>query len=174
MQTSQIPEDMGSTTEVEDVNLVELDSSIVELKEGQFAVRYDGDYGFDGFIDQGGSSSDGEVITYLADNLLSGLNLSDLLGSIWGTILSAFLTDPLVAMLMRMEGISNFSSWPDIFTVVLPGIIVTALFWLFAWFASGKIRKSPMTSLRGRRLIFQIHNIVKWGRNKYDLSDISN
>lgn len=70
-----------------------------------------------------------------------------LLGSIMGTILSAFLTDPLVAMLMRMEGISNFSARPDIFTVVLPGIIVTVLFWLFAWFASGKIRKSPMTSL---------------------------
>ena len=80
MQTSQIPEDMGSAAEVEDVNLVELDSSIVELEEGLFAVRYDGDYGFDGFIDQGGASSDGEVIAYLADHLLSGLNLGDLLG----------------------------------------------------------------------------------------------
>ena len=62
-----------------------------------------------------------------------------LLGSILGTILSALLTDPLVAMLMRMEGISNFSSRPDTFTAVLPGIIVTVLFWLFAWLASGKI-----------------------------------
>ena len=34
MQTPKIPEDMGSATEVEDVNLVELDSSIVELEEG--------------------------------------------------------------------------------------------------------------------------------------------
>ena len=84
MQTSQILEDMGSATEVEDVNLVELDSSIVELEEGLFAVRYDGDYGFDGFIDQGGASSDGEVIAYLADNLLSGLNLGDLLGGVFG------------------------------------------------------------------------------------------
>lgn len=84
MQTSQIPEDMGSAAEVEDVNLVELDSSIVELEEGLFAVRYDGDYGFDGFIDQGGASSDGEVIAYLADHLLSGLNLGDLLGGVFG------------------------------------------------------------------------------------------
>ena len=84
MQTSQIPEHKDSATEVEDVNLVEPDSSIVELEEGLFAVRYNGDYGFDGFIDQGGASSDGEVITYLADNLLSGLNLGDLLGGVFG------------------------------------------------------------------------------------------
>lgn len=84
MQTSQIPEDMGSATELENVNLVELDSSIVELEKGLFAVRYDGDYGFDGFIAGGGASSDGEVITYLADNLLSGLNLGDLLGGVFG------------------------------------------------------------------------------------------
>lgn len=37
MQTSQIPENMGSATEVEDVNLVELDSSIVGLEEGLLA-----------------------------------------------------------------------------------------------------------------------------------------
>ena len=70
-----------------------------------------------------------------------------LLGSILGTILSAFLTDPLVAMLMRMEGISNFSSQPSIFTVVLPEIVVIVLFLLFSYLAAGKIRKSPMTSL---------------------------
>lgn len=70
-----------------------------------------------------------------------------LLGSIWGTILSAFLTDPLVAVIMRMEGISNFSSHPDIFNVVLPGIIVTVLFFLFAYLAAGKIGKTPLAIL---------------------------
>ena len=40
MQTSQIPEHKDSATEVEDVNLVEPDSSIFELEEGLFAVRY--------------------------------------------------------------------------------------------------------------------------------------
>lgn len=70
-----------------------------------------------------------------------------LLGSILGTILSVFLTDPLVAVLMRMEGISNFSSQPGIFTVVLPGIIVSVLFLLFAYLAAGRIGKTPLASL---------------------------
>ena len=73
--------------------------------------------------------------------------MTALLGSALGTILSAFLTDPLVAVLMRMEGISNFSSRPDIFTIVLPGMIVTVLFLLFAYLAAGKIRKSSFASL---------------------------
>lgn len=70
-----------------------------------------------------------------------------LLGSTLGTILSAFLTDPLVAMLMRMEGISNFSSQPDIFTAVLPGIVVIVLFLLFAYSAAGKIGKTSLALL---------------------------
>lgn len=70
-----------------------------------------------------------------------------LLGSILGTIFSAFLTDPLVAVLMRMEGISNFSAQPGSFTVLLPGIVVIMLFLLFAYFAAGKIRKTPLASL---------------------------
>lgn len=70
-----------------------------------------------------------------------------LLGSTLGTILSAFLTAPLVAMLMRMEGISNFSSQPDIFTAVLPGIVVIVLFLLFAYSAAGKIGKTSLASL---------------------------
>ena len=70
-----------------------------------------------------------------------------LLGSTLGTILSAFLTNPLVAMLMRMEGISNFSSQPDIFTAALPGIVVIVLFLLFAYSAAGKIGKTSLASL---------------------------
>ena len=72
-----------------------------------------------------------------------------LLGSILGTILSNFLTDPLAGMLMRLEGISNFSSHPAVFTVVLPGIIVDTLFILFAYLAAGKIRKTLLDSLTG-------------------------
>lgn len=70
-----------------------------------------------------------------------------LLGSILGTILSALLTDPLVAALMRMEGISNFSSQPDIFSILLPGIVVIALFLLFADLAAGGIGKAPLAAL---------------------------
>ena len=70
-----------------------------------------------------------------------------LLGSILGIIFSAFLTDPLVAVLMRMEGISNFSSQPGIFTVLLPGIVVMVLFLLFAYLAAGRIGKASLASL---------------------------
>lgn len=73
--------------------------------------------------------------------------VSALLGSILGITLSAFLTDPLVAVLMRMEGISNFSSRPGILTMLLPAIVVIALFLLFAYLAAGKIGKAPLASL---------------------------
>ena len=70
-----------------------------------------------------------------------------LLGSVGGTLLGAFLTDPLVALLMRMEGISNFASHPGLLTALLPGLVVTALFLLFAYGSAGKIRKEPLVSL---------------------------
>ena len=70
-----------------------------------------------------------------------------LLGSFLGTIFSAFLTDPLVAVLMRLEGISYFSSRPGIFTILLPGAVVVIWFLLFAYLAAGRIRRTPLTSL---------------------------
>ena len=71
------------------------------------------------------------------------------LGSILGTVLSAFLTDPLVAVLMRMEGISNFSSRPGIAVVLLPGAIVVLAFVLFAYLAAKRINMIPLTVLAG-------------------------
>ncbi len=68
----------------ENINLISPDSKIAELENGFSAVRYDGDYGFDEFLAGGGASSDGEVVQYLAENLLSDLNLGDLLGGIFG------------------------------------------------------------------------------------------
>lgn len=68
----------------EQENSITLTSEIVELEDGFSAVRYDGDYGFDDFLASGGASSDGEVVEYLANNLLSDLNLGDLLGGIFG------------------------------------------------------------------------------------------
>ena len=68
----------------ENINLVSPTLEIVELEDGFSTVRYDGDYGFDGFLAGGGASSDEEVIEYLAGNLLSGLNLGDLPGGIFG------------------------------------------------------------------------------------------
>lgn len=68
----------------ERVNRITPTSEIQELEEGLSAVRYDGDSGFDEFLAQGGASSDREVVEYLANHLLSGTDLGDLLGGIFG------------------------------------------------------------------------------------------
>lgn len=52
-----------------------LNSEIRELESGLSAVKYEGDYGFDAFLSAGGASSDREVIGFLAENLLSGMNI---------------------------------------------------------------------------------------------------
>ena len=41
-------------------------ADVEELEPGLSMVRYEGDYGFDGFLDQGGAASDDEVIDYLS------------------------------------------------------------------------------------------------------------
>lgn len=74
----------GSEAQEEQKNSITLTSEIVELEDDFSAVRYDGDYGFDDFLAGGGASSDEEVIEYLANNLLSGLNLKDLPGGVFG------------------------------------------------------------------------------------------
>lgn len=49
-------------------------NEIRELENGLSAVKYEGDYAFDAFLSAGGASSDREVIGFLAENLLSGMN----------------------------------------------------------------------------------------------------
>lgn len=51
---------------------ITLTEEIMELEEGFSAVRYDGDYGFDRFLSEGGASSDQEVVSFLTENILSG------------------------------------------------------------------------------------------------------
>ncbi|MGN0273517.1 MAG: linear amide C-N hydrolase [Chordicoccus sp.] len=84
MQNAENSSTTQTSSEAENVNLISPTSEIVELENGFSAVRYDGDYGFDEFLAGGGASSDGEVVEYLANNLLSDLNLGDLLGGIFG------------------------------------------------------------------------------------------
>ena len=84
MQNAENSSTAQTSSEAENVNLISPTSEIVELENGFSAVRYDGDYGFDEFLAGGGASSDGEVVEYLANNLLSDLNLGDLLGGIFG------------------------------------------------------------------------------------------
>ena len=68
-------------------------------------------------------------------------------GSLLGAALSAVLTDPLVALLLRAEGISNFSSQPGWIVVALPGAVVTGLFSLFALLAAGKLKRIPLSTI---------------------------
>lgn len=62
---------------------ITLTEEITELEEGFSAVRYDGDYGFDRFLSEGGASSDQEVVSYLTENLLSGMDV-DFRGNVFG------------------------------------------------------------------------------------------
>ncbi|MDO4554580.1 MAG: FtsX-like permease family protein [Lachnospiraceae bacterium] len=69
------------------------------------------------------------------------------LGSLFGVLLGIFFTDPLAALILRMEGISNFSSHPGILTVLLPAVVVTVMFTGFAYMASTKIKEMTLTNL---------------------------
>lgn len=61
--------------EMENIENVLLTNEIRELENGLSAVKYEGDYGFDAFLSAGGASSDREVIGFLAENLLSGMDI---------------------------------------------------------------------------------------------------
>lgn len=65
-------------------------------------------------------------------------------GSALGVMLSSLLTDPLVAMLLRKFGISNFASAPGAGALLLPFASVTFLFTAFAWIAAGKMKKMEL------------------------------
>ena len=58
-------------------------SDILRLEDGFSAVEYEGDYGFDDFLAQGGAASDGEVVGFLAEQFLSGGGLG-FLGQVFG------------------------------------------------------------------------------------------
>lgn len=55
----------------EDIEEIFTDGEIVQLTNGLSAVKYEGDYGFDEFLLQGGASSDAEVVAYLSENVLT-------------------------------------------------------------------------------------------------------
>lgn len=55
----------GSVQEAERIT-----DEITELETGLSAVKYEGDYGFENFLSDGGASSDRDVVKYISDNLL--------------------------------------------------------------------------------------------------------
>ena len=58
------------------VSSIELTAQIKQLESGLSAVKYEGDYGFEEFLANGGASSDEDVVKFLSQRLLSGRNLS--------------------------------------------------------------------------------------------------
>ena len=54
-------------------NQVVPDTEITELEDGLSVVRYEGNYGFDGFLEQGGASSDEGVVEYVSTQLSSDI-----------------------------------------------------------------------------------------------------
>lgn len=68
-------------------------------------------------------------------------------GGLVGTVLAAVLTDSLVGSMMKLAGISNFSSNPGLFTAFLPMAVVIVLFTVFGWLSAVKIRKVPLAVL---------------------------
>lgn len=61
------------TREEESLNFIVLTDEIIELTDGFSAVRHSGDYGFDLFLEQGGASSDSEIVSFLMNNVMSDL-----------------------------------------------------------------------------------------------------
>ena len=59
--------------ELSNINKISPDTSITKLEEDLSVVRYEGDYGFGSFLEQGGASSDEEVVEYVSSRLSSNL-----------------------------------------------------------------------------------------------------
>lgn len=69
------------------------------------------------------------------------------IGTLVGVLSSDFLTDMLVAALLRMFGISNFSSHPTVGNTLFPVLMVIGAFTVFAWLVAGKIKTDKLTVL---------------------------
>ena len=54
-------------------NLVMLSKEVVSLDDGLYAVHFEGNDGFEEFLENGGAASDEEVVNYLTDNMISGI-----------------------------------------------------------------------------------------------------
>lgn len=63
------------------------------------------------------------------------------LGSAAGIVLSVYLTDPLAGVILKVCGISHFTSRLSLFRMLAPALVVCGLFLGFAYLASGKVKK---------------------------------
>ncbi|MCM1253222.1 MAG: FtsX-like permease family protein [Clostridium sp.] len=70
-----------------------------------------------------------------------------MIGAVLGIVFSELLTDPLVAALLRMFGISNFSSHMTLSNVLLPAAAVIGLSVIFSWLAGRRIKGCRLITL---------------------------
>lgn len=66
-----VADEIQEEKQINTENIV-LDSNITQLEDGLSAVRYEGDYGFDEFLTQGGAGSDQAVAEYLTNSISDG------------------------------------------------------------------------------------------------------
>lgn len=59
-------------------------SSLRKLEDGMSVIQYDEDYGFQGFLDQGGASTDDDVIQYLMEHVISNVSGFGFLQGLFG------------------------------------------------------------------------------------------
>ena len=74
----------GDQKDIEKTTVITPTSEIVKLEDGLSSVRYDGDYGFDQFLKNGGASSDSKVMNFLTQNLLSKAPNMEYQGTVFG------------------------------------------------------------------------------------------
>lgn len=84
--SGDIPEAVIETqTEGKITNITaEVTDKISRLENGLTAVKYTGDYKFAEFLENGGAKNDSEVISYIAENLLSGADYLVFAGNSFG------------------------------------------------------------------------------------------
>lgn len=73
--------------------------------------------------------------------------IASVIGSVIGIVLSALCTDAIVLIIMKMCGISRFSTSLGVIDTIVPSVVVTVLFMLFAYISSRKIKKVDMELL---------------------------
>ncbi|MCM1263317.1 MAG: hypothetical protein NC313_11420 [Butyrivibrio sp.] len=64
------------------------------------------------------------------------------MGSVIGIVLSIFLTDPMVSKIIAMCGVSHFSSDLNPLRMAMLAVVVSGLFFIFAYLSSGRIKKT--------------------------------
>lgn len=83
-RTSEMGIKMNVDKESEDTDIITPTSKIVSLENGLATVQYSGDYGFNEFLNQGGASSDSEVMEFLTNHLFSQMSGLKYSGDVFG------------------------------------------------------------------------------------------